>query len=280
MKKTKYEMSPANLQRIRRWMSLLLGVLILAVGVALMVTCLTIYLNGQAPFTREAIGAGLRRVAPLIVACAICLLADALVALVVSLKGGFGALDENKRVKAVRYPSVLLRKQTEHLNMEAIPADYRHKISRERALRHRISVVTALLSVGFALPAVVWCVDVTRFSVDRVNSDVTDAAMVILGCSVLELSVWITAAFFREASVLRELALIKTVKASLGREGLRMEEGHVKKSLSDRPYPLWILRGGIAVVAILLIVLGVCNGGMADVLGKAIRICTECIGLG
>ena len=26
--------------------------------------------------------------------------------------------------------------------------------------------------------------------------------------------------------------------------------------------------------------LGVLNGGMADVLGKAIRICTECIGLG
>ena len=29
-----------------------------------------------------------------------------------------------------------------------------------------------------------------------------------------------------------------------------------------------------------IILLGILNGGMADVLGKAIRICTECIGLG
>ena len=36
----------------------------------------------------------------------------------------------------------------------------------------------------------------------------------------------------------------------------------------------------ILVVGIVCIVLGVRNGGMADVLGKAIRICTECIGLG
>ena len=32
--------------------------------------------------------------------------------------------------------------------------------------------------------------------------------------------------------------------------------------------------------AVLFIVLGIVNGGMADVLNKAIKICTECIGLG
>jgi hypothetical protein len=31
---------------------------------------------------------------------------------------------------------------------------------------------------------------------------------------------------------------------------------------------------------LLFIVLGIVNGGMADVLNKAIKICTECIGLG
>jgi hypothetical protein len=43
---------------------------------------------------------------------------------------------------------------------------------------------------------------------------------------------------------------------------------------------LWTVRGVIAVVGIVFVVLGILNGGMADVLGKAIRICTECIGLG
>jgi hypothetical protein len=41
-----------------------------------------------------------------------------------------------------------------------------------------------------------------------------------------------------------------------------------------------ILRGVIVAVAVIFIAIGITNGGMADVLGKAIRICTECIGLG
>ncbi|MBO5295059.1 MAG: thioredoxin [Clostridia bacterium] len=41
-----------------------------------------------------------------------------------------------------------------------------------------------------------------------------------------------------------------------------------------------IVRLVILAVAVTLIVLGILNGGMRDVLGKAIKICTECIGLG
>lgn len=40
------------------------------------------------------------------------------------------------------------------------------------------------------------------------------------------------------------------------------------------------LRAIILVIAIVFIVLGVMNGGLRDVLVKAINICTECIGLG
>lgn len=40
------------------------------------------------------------------------------------------------------------------------------------------------------------------------------------------------------------------------------------------------LRAGLYAVAIVFIVLGVMNGGLQDVLVKAVNICTECIGLG
>ncbi|MCD8021743.1 MAG: procyclic acidic repetitive family protein [Lachnospiraceae bacterium] len=43
---------------------------------------------------------------------------------------------------------------------------------------------------------------------------------------------------------------------------------------------LTISRLAIAVVAVIFLVIGVNNGGMRDVLVKAINICTECIGLG
>lgn len=41
-----------------------------------------------------------------------------------------------------------------------------------------------------------------------------------------------------------------------------------------------ILRGVILVLAIVLIILGVRNGGLEDVLAKGASVCTECIGLG
>ena len=50
--------------------------------------------------------------------------------------------------------------------------------------------------------------------------------------------------------------------------------------MTSDPYFVWGMRGAILVVGIVCLVLGILNGGMADVLGKAIRICTECIGLG
>ncbi len=41
-----------------------------------------------------------------------------------------------------------------------------------------------------------------------------------------------------------------------------------------------VLRAGLLVLALGLIVLGVLNGGLRDVLIKAANLCTECIGLG
>ena len=40
---------------------------------------------------------------------------------------------------------------------------------------------------------------------------------------------------------------------------------------------LW---AALLAAAVLLIVLGVVNGGARDVLAKAVKICSECIGLG
>jgi hypothetical protein len=53
-----------------------------------------------------------------------------------------------------------------------------------------------------------------------------------------------------------------------------------KIKLTSDPRFVWGVRVVVFAVGVAFIVLGIRNGGMADVLGKAIRICTECIGLG
>ncbi len=47
----------------------------------------------------------------------------------------------------------------------------------------------------------------------------------------------------------------------------------------DTRFPAW-LRPALFAAALLLILMGVFNGSMADVLAKAAAVCTECIGLG
>ena len=41
-----------------------------------------------------------------------------------------------------------------------------------------------------------------------------------------------------------------------------------------------ILRTAVLVIAVILIVFGIINGGLEDVLAKGAAICTECVGLG
>ena len=53
-----------------------------------------------------------------------------------------------------------------------------------------------------------------------------------------------------------------------------------KQSRAIPRYAMFVCQAILIVVAIVMIVIGVLNGGMNDVLQKAIKICTECIGLG
>ena len=78
----------------------------------------------------------------------------------------------------------------------------------------------------------------------------------------------IAAAFFCRRSMEREIALLKGVPGSKAVE------------VAAKPAYLPVVRIVLYALAVILIVTGIGNGGMRDVLIKAINICTECIGLG
>ena len=53
-----------------------------------------------------------------------------------------------------------------------------------------------------------------------------------------------------------------------------------KTSKNNKTMGVWYVRGCVFAVALLLLIIGVANGGMHEVFLKAINICTQCIGLG
>lgn len=59
-----------------------------------------------------------------------------------------------------------------------------------------------------------------------------------------------------------------------------MTGGKKAGAAEGRARSLGLLRLGLLALALVLIVLGVLNGGLGDACVKAINICAECIGLG
>lgn len=99
----------------------------------------------------------------------------------------------------------------------------------------------------------------------------------VMGATMLHVVPWIVIAFaalmafarLREASLLRELEAAKAVP-----------KRNPEPQTAQRSSLILVGRIALYVAAIIMLIAGIMNGGMYDVLVKAINICTECIGLG
>ena len=90
----------------------------------------------------------------------------------------------------------------------------------------------------------------------------------------------IAVSFFNRYSLRKEISLVKSMIAENAKKGLVVKEKNEQKIARNDGRVTFFARVAIGIIAVVLIVCGIANGGMADVLGKAINICTQCIGLG
>lgn len=267
-------MSSKTKGRIHLVYGICLSVLLVAVGVCFALSCISIYGSGPSPFTRESIAAHFDRIAIPVYICIAGVLGGIVLSLALPLEGG--------RVKSRRDAEVALDKLTARLDLSVCAPHTSVSIRRERVLRRVTAIVAGVLTVVALVPALVWCVNPTHFSIENLNGDIKAAAALILPCAAVALGVWVVAVLLRGASVARETAAVKAALASSREKAAAHDEKAKpdKRKLTSDPRFVWGVRGVVLIVGVVFIVLGVLNGGMADVLGKAIRICTECIGLG
>ena len=140
---------------------------------------------------------------------------------------------------------------------------------RSKGLQRFIRIGEWVLSVGIALLGILLalaCV-LTAFSSDGFSRE-----------RALSFLLWLLLPILLLAALAAWLALA-------GRNGDRRHTS-AKNDAPCQNRSAWIgtphpaVRPVVLLAAVCLLVLGCCNGGMRDVLEKAIRICTECIGLG
>jgi uncharacterized membrane protein len=247
----------------------LLRTLLTAATVLLLVLlawqCLDIYLTGNSPANLDESGLHIHSVyrAEDVIArlsglrlWAVCYLA-LLVAACVMVPGGAGKgngvpMEPENRLR-------LMKKKIAELPENA---------RSEEILRKKICYATAAVVVLCAALSLVFLLNRDNFTSWDLEMVMGQMLVHILPWIILAVAAVIAASFFCRRSMEREIALLKGVS------------GNKTPEAAEKPSRVLYVRIALYALAAILIVLGINNGGMRDVLVKAINICTECIGLG
>ena len=134
-------------------------------------------------------------------------------------------------------------------------------------------VYFAILSLAVFIPAVIALCDYPSFTVENLGTAIIGVALRLVGGAV--------AAFILlcvHSSIEKRSIALETEKTKIAISGL--PDASPTESVPSRKSSLPTLRAALIGLSVLFIVIGFLGGGFNDVLQKAVRICTECIGLG
>ena len=153
-----------------------------------------------------------------------------------------------------------------------ICAQLRSAKKKERLLK----IGTFALIIAFSIPAVIVALTNSRYT-DDYNQSVRSICLLMLPWLALMLGAGVAYAYLEAWILDVRLKAAKNALAEAKASGHIKE--YVKKDCGCRK-KAFITRIIVIVITVGLLVLGITGGGMADVLSKAVNICTECIGLG
>ncbi len=255
--------------RLKRSIAAATSAALAALGILFIISALNIAaFGGTRPYTREVVGAFLLPLIPSAV------IAVGLIAAGFVLSGL--SKEKNEDDKAKRGPYERLADYVRRFEGCELPAAQNTAIRKERRYRRNVNILFFSISLLLSAAAFIYVIFFAELTVSELNKNVMLAFAVSLPLLISAVGIHILRAFLLNKSAERELAALKECI----RKGVR-----ISAPVSPREYRregILRLSAGLCVlaVAVTFIVLGIFNGGMEDVLAKAVKICTECIGLG
>ena len=158
------------------------------------------------------------------------------------------------------------------------------ELNKKKALRNMVWIACAVVCIFASVMACVYLLDknyVVTFATKFYKSHAEAEKLAkIFPWIFVALCVCVGALLYQSYSLKKELALAKKMLADSAKRG-EMAVGKGKKEpRQTNEKAKNIIRIVLAAASVALIIIGIFNGGMRDVLEKAINICTQCIGLG
>ena len=265
-------MSQKTVSIIRKVLAVLLSVTAVICAIALIVACVQIYRSGSRPFTPESIGAAWSSVAIFVWLFVLCAVAAGFLHFLFPAPA--------KQQKGTMFPELRLAKIKARLARKQYSKELLLPLDKHEAYLKsmRISAVAiCLLSMIYPL---IYLHNTDNFtSIDtQLNAQIIAAVVPSLCFAAAALLYCYAVRLLSDISCERAILYAKAIMLLPAPAAEKKPTGRQDKGLPS--YAILVVRILLALAAVLMIVLGIFNGSMQDVLQKAIRICTECIGLG
>lgn len=246
---------------VRRVFSILHSISIIIAGICLMAGCLSIYSFGDGAYSRQIVIETFSKISIPIYLCIALTIINFIwdfIAPIYENGAEFKPYDFIlKRITAKRDLSIC--------DEQTLKSIYKERKSRKihTIIRTIIICISGAIFLGYALNS-------NNYETD-INSSVIKAMWVLIPCLIIPFAYSVFTAYHNEKSLKKEIELIKKSPA---------KENAEKNEVNNNEKAINIVRFALLFIAVGLLLYGYFTGGTADVLTKAINICTECIGLG
>lgn len=261
-------MSQEKLRKLHLIYGIMLSTLIIVTGICFIVSCVDIYRSGNRPFTYESINEHFMAIIVPVILC------------IVGIVGGmiisFFPLEKPK-IKGIIDTGITLKKMSAKIDISKCDEETQKQITKERKLRLFSNIFCIDAIIVSLIVSLIYTLNKNNFPAADINGEMINAMLFVIPCTIVSLASIFATILIGNASYVRELNLVKASfkiakKDDISSQQIADSDQHEKM--------LFGVRLTIFVLAVAFIVIGIFNGGMADVLQKAINICTECIGLG
>lgn len=233
-----------------------------AAGACLMAACWGIYRGGEG-FSRKAVADAFTPISLPVYLCLGLVLAGWLAALF---------LPDGKKNPSSRQVSYALQRIKKTRDLSICGPTLKKDILAQRKARLLHKGIAALLTAAGSVVFLCFALQPDAFHQIQINESVIQAMVILLPCMTIPFGYGVFAQYFCRQSMEKEIALLKIAP--------RKQDVQSTPSPASRFNGLLAARLVLTCAAVALLVYGLATGGIADVLTKAINICTECVGLG
>lgn len=258
-----------KIKNIKLIYGIIMSLLLVVVGVSLIVSCVGIYKMGGSPFSRESVAEAFSKICiPVYIALA-WLFVGVILMIIFP--------DDIIKPKAQKDLGTTYAKLAVKVDFSSDEARVSDLKTAEKTRRIIKIAAIALAVICVIVSCVITTVIVMNNSIQEANKTVTKCALIALPLMIVALGGGIASRFMIDASYEKSISTVKSMMV----DKVAIQSGKKEASCDNKNERILLfVKLGIIVIGVALLVVGIFGDGIKGTLEKAIRICTECIGLG